>query len=323
MINYGILSTASITKRFVSGIRNSQDGFVYAIASRNIEKAKAKAEELNIEKYYGSYEELYNDKNIDVIYIPTTNITHYRYAKEALEHQKNVILEKPFTLSENDAIDLFETARKNNCFLMEGQKSLFLPTTIKAKELIKNNVIGKINYIETSMSHPSRHVKGNWMYNLYQGGGALNGSGPYPIEFSMFLLDKTDFSINASFIQGEETADNLVVFQISDNQTIINNTVSMDVSLPNRAIIYGEKGHITIENYWKATRLILCLEDKEEVFEYPTVSEFVYEVNHVNECIKNKMLTSNVVTSDITINCVKYIQKMYHDFYTLEETHEK
>ena len=58
-MKYGILSTASIVERFVKGIRESKDGIVYAIASRNIETAKRAAKQLNIEQYYGSYEELY------------------------------------------------------------------------------------------------------------------------------------------------------------------------------------------------------------------------------------------------------------------------
>ena len=54
MIRYGILSTASIVDRFVAGIRESGDGYVQAIASRSLEKAKIAAERLNIDNYYGS-----------------------------------------------------------------------------------------------------------------------------------------------------------------------------------------------------------------------------------------------------------------------------
>ena len=71
MIRFGILSTASIIDRYIAGIRNSNGGYVQAIASRTIEKAKAAAERLNIDTYYGTYEELYKDETIDIIYIPT------------------------------------------------------------------------------------------------------------------------------------------------------------------------------------------------------------------------------------------------------------
>lgn len=85
-MKYGILSTASIVERFVKGIRESKDGIVYAIASRDLETAKRAAKQLNIEHYYGSYEELYEDQNVDIIYIPTVNSMHYRNAYDALMH---------------------------------------------------------------------------------------------------------------------------------------------------------------------------------------------------------------------------------------------
>ena len=56
MFRYGILSTASIIDRFIAGIRESQDSYVQAIASRNLETAKKAAKRLNIENYYGSYD---------------------------------------------------------------------------------------------------------------------------------------------------------------------------------------------------------------------------------------------------------------------------
>ncbi len=95
-MKYGILSTASIVERFVKGIRESKDGTVYAIASRNLETAKRAAEQLNIGQYYGSYEELYEDQNVDIIYIPTVNGMHYRNAYDALMHDNIMGVMKSF-----------------------------------------------------------------------------------------------------------------------------------------------------------------------------------------------------------------------------------
>lgn len=105
MIRYGILSTASIVDRFVAGIRESGDGYVQAIASRSLEKAKIAAERLNIDNYYGSYDELFEDDNIDVIYIPTVNGLHYRDCRKALLHHKYV---QSSTIILSDLTVLFE-----------------------------------------------------------------------------------------------------------------------------------------------------------------------------------------------------------------------
>ena len=66
MYKYGIISTASITKRFVDGLRLAGDEVV-CIASRDINKAKQFAQENNIERYYDSYDCVYEDKDVDIV----------------------------------------------------------------------------------------------------------------------------------------------------------------------------------------------------------------------------------------------------------------
>ena len=112
MFRYGILSTASIIDRFIAGIRESQDSYVQAIASRNLETAKKAAKRLNIENYYGSYDELLCANNIDIVYITTINSQHYENCKKALKHHKHVIVEKTFALTVLEAKELFTLAKK-------------------------------------------------------------------------------------------------------------------------------------------------------------------------------------------------------------------
>ncbi|GAB7218056.1 Gfo/Idh/MocA family protein [Dickeya oryzae] len=108
--NYGILSTASIVPRFVSAVRASGDGTVLAIASRSAEKARAKAGQLGIERAYGSYQALMDDKDVNIVYIATINSEHYTNCLMALEHGKHVICEKPFVLKKQEAEHLFRLA---------------------------------------------------------------------------------------------------------------------------------------------------------------------------------------------------------------------
>lgn len=130
-IRYGIMSTAQIVPRFVSGLRESAQAEVRGIASRRLENAQKMSKELAIPVAYGSYEELCKDETIDIIYIPTYNQGHYSAAKLALSQGKPVLLEKPFTLNAAEAEELFAIAQEQGVFLMEAQKSVFLPITQK------------------------------------------------------------------------------------------------------------------------------------------------------------------------------------------------
>lgn len=313
MIRYGILSTASIIDRFIAGVRESCEGEVYAIVSRTIEKAKEAATRLNIEHYYGNYDELYNDKNIDIIYIPTVNGLHYRDCQNALLHHKHVIVEKPFTLTSHEAKELFDLAKEQNCFLMEAQKCVFLPTTLKLKELIDQDVIGEIKYIELKAGFPGRFDYDHWMYDLSMGGGALYGSATYTIEYMQYLFDHPHLNIDGSCLQCPTQADEICNFQLKMNDRIlVSSTIAMNVALKNEAVFYGEKGYIVIPNYWKSNQLDIYFNDgQHQHFDFPYQSEFVYEVNHIHDCLKQGLLTSPIMTKDKTIEACHLVELLY------------
>lgn len=313
MFKYGILSTASIIGRFVAGIRESKEGHVHALASRTLETAKKAADKLNIDKYYGSYEELYKDDDIDVIYIPTVNGRHYHDCKNALEHHKHVIVEKPFTLSAQEAQELFDLAKNNNCFLMEAQKAVFLPTTIKVKQLIDNKIIGKLKYIEFKAGFPGKYDYDHWMYNLSLGGGTLNASATYTIEYLQYLFNQPNLQIDGSCIKSPTGSDEICNFQLKINNSIlVSSTIAMNVNLINEAVFYGELGYIVVPNYWKSNQLDLYLYNGvHQYFDFPYQSEFVYEIEHIHDCLKNNLKESPVMNKEKTLETIKLVNQLY------------
>lgn len=313
MIKYGILSTASIIDRFIAGIRESHDGYVQAIASRSIDKAKETAHRLNIEYYYGSYDELFKDENIDIIYIPTINGFHYRDCQNALLHHKHVIVEKPMTLTVKEAKDLFDLAKKQHCFIMEAQKSVFLPTTQKVKELIDNHIIGSIKYIEFKAGFPNRFDYQHWMYDLSLGGGALYGSATYTIEYLQYLFDEPHIEIDGSCLKCMTGSDEICHFELNiDNKILASSTIAMNVALKNEAVFYGEKGYIIVNSYWKAKQLDLYLHDgTHQHFDFPYQSEFIYEINHIHDCLQLGLLESPIMNQDKTLQTIKLVEKLY------------
>src|SRR4051794_28640251 len=98
-LRWGILGCAGIAKRAViPGIQQSETGVVAAIASRDEQKSKETAKELNIPTAYGSYEALLADESIDAIYIPLPNHLHKEWTIKAAQAGKHVLCEKPIAL---------------------------------------------------------------------------------------------------------------------------------------------------------------------------------------------------------------------------------
>ncbi|MGO2315120.1 MAG: Gfo/Idh/MocA family protein, partial [Pseudolactococcus laudensis] len=179
-VKYGIVSTAQVVPRFIEGVRLTDNGEVAAISSRSLETAQAFATKYNIPKAYGSHAELYADSELDVIYIATYNKGHFPEAKQALLAGKNVLLEKPFTLTLAEAEELFELARVKNLFLMEAQKSVFLPVTQLVKEVVQSNEIGDILSVDSVTAYASiDHI--SWFNDLKAGGGTVHFMLPYAI----------------------------------------------------------------------------------------------------------------------------------------------
>lgn len=313
MIRYGILSTASIVPRFVAGIRESREGHVQAIASRTIEKAQEFAAQLEIENYYGSYQELFKDPNVDIVYVPTVNGFHYRDALAALMHGKHVVVEKPFALTRSQAVELFDLAKEKKLFLMETQKSVFLPVTRKVKELIDEGAIGDIKYAEFKAGFPGRFSYDHWMYDLSLGGGALYGSATYTIEYIQYLFDRPQLKIDGTGIKCPTGADEICNFQLVVNDSaLVSSTIAMNVPLNNEAVFYGEKGQIRVPNYWKSCQLELTMYDGTSThFDFPFDSEFVYEIDHINDCLNKHLIQSDVMTAARTIETIELVASLY------------
>lgn len=311
-INYGILSTAQIVPRFVNGVKRSRLGNVTAIASRNLEKAQSLAEALDIQKAYGSYHELFVDEEVDIIYIATYNKGHYEAAKAALEHNKHVLLEKPFTLKAHEAKELFKLAKKRNLFIMEAQKSVFLPITQLIKKTITEGKIGEIKWIESVTSYTNIE-RISWFHQLEAGGGTLHGSGSYPLQYIQYLLDDTIEEYHGTATIPAEKSDTQCNLILKTNQgTLASIFITVDLDLPSQMTIYGSKGRIEIPYFWKTKEATVIYNDgKTKHLSANFDNEFVFEVDHVNQCLIVDAIQSPVMTKDLTVSTVKIVERLY------------
>ena len=127
-INWGILSTAKIAKyHIIPAIQKSKNSNLYAIASREKLKALEFSKKFKFLKYYGSYNELYEDKKINVIYNPLPNHLHLKTTIEACNNKKHVLLEKPITLKAKDVDQLIKVAKKNKVIVKEASMVRYHP----------------------------------------------------------------------------------------------------------------------------------------------------------------------------------------------------
>lgn len=305
-MNYGIVAIAGISSRFVGAAR-AGGGNVAAAASRSFDKAQQFCRDYQIEKAYGTYEELYQDPEIETVYIATTNAGHGREVREALIHGKHVLCEKPLALSEREAAELFALAESRGLFLMEMQKSVFLPVTRLIREYIDGGKLGRLHQVAMSASFAAPAPL--WMHEPAQG-GVVYGSASYTLEYLDYLIAPQETVVQAVGTKEAGGAVDAVSINLRMDEVLINSRISMRAPAASQADFYFERGCLTIPNYWKARVCQIHTSDGIETRTFPEPFEMRYEVEHARDCIRAGMLQSPVMTADRTVRCCRQVDEL-------------
>lgn len=196
-IKWGILGTANIARwATIPGIKLAKNAELYAIAGRSLEKAKSFADEYGFEKYYGSYEEILQDKDVQAIYIPLPNGLHKKWVIEALKAKKHVLCEKPLVLNAADAEEMFKCAKENGVNLMEAYAYLHSPYIKSLKDDVNSRIIGPVDFIDTAFV--TQGYKEDIRLYKDLGGGAFYDLGCYCSTMILSLIDSDVVSVKAT-----------------------------------------------------------------------------------------------------------------------------
>lgn len=151
----GIAGNSKIVHEMIGATKNIQDLEIVAICSRPQSRQKAEeiADKFNIAKIYTDYNQMLEDGEIDFIYVAVANNVHYEYTKKALEAGKNVICEKPFTITAKQTQELIDLAKAKNLFLFEAITILYAPNYQYIKENL--NQIGQLRYVHANYAQYS------------------------------------------------------------------------------------------------------------------------------------------------------------------------
>ena len=247
-VKWGILGAANIAlKKVIPAMQSGEFCEISAIASRNLEKAQNAARDLGIEKFYGSYEELLNDAEIEAIYIPLPNNLHIDWAIKAANAGKHVLCEKPIGLNASEVRRLIETRDKTGVKIQEAFMVRTHPVWLKVRELIKENRIGKLEAISGFFSY-FNDDEANIRNKKEMGGGALMDIGCYCINISRFIFASEPRRVSALITKDENTKiDKLTSAMMDFPDGYATFTCSTQLVPYQRMQFLGTNGRIEIE----------------------------------------------------------------------------
>ncbi|WP_083771461.1 Gfo/Idh/MocA family protein [Sediminispirochaeta smaragdinae] len=196
-IRWGVLGAANIAqKSVIPAAQKSRQLEITAIASRSEEKAQEAAEFLGIKNYYGSYEALLQDPDIDALYIPLPNHLHAQWAIAAMEAGKHVLCEKPIALSLEEIDAIIRTRDKTGMKIGEAFMVKSHPQWEAAVKLKNEGVLGTLTGGQGSFTYYNDNPQN--VRNMYnKGGGGLWDIGVYPVFTSRLFFGEEPESVCA------------------------------------------------------------------------------------------------------------------------------
>jgi len=247
-VKWGILGTAGIArKRVLPAMRDCKLAEVTAIASRSPEKSRQFAKEFGIPKAHGSYEELINDPEIEVIYNPLPNHLHAEWSIRAASRGKHVLCEKPIARTVAEARRLLEARDAYRVKVGEAFMVRTHPQWLHAQELIRGGRIGKLRSVVGVFSYFNVSPE-NVRNSTELAGGALMDIGCYAVKMSRFIFGEEPLRVIACIERDPSFGtDRLTsaMLEFPTGQGIF--TVSTQMNYFQRMEFFGTEGRMEVE----------------------------------------------------------------------------
>ena len=260
----GIIGTGWIAEKAAITLRGLSECEAYAVGSRTLEKAEAFAREWGIPKPYGSYTELINDPDVDLIYVGTPHSHHYDVTKEALLAGKPCLVEKAFMANYRQAKEIVDLAREKKIFLAEAIWTRYQPVVKMVRDLIGNGRIGTPRLVTATLGYSMGEKPRIMRPDLC--GGALLDLGVYALNFVRMFFPADIVSMESQCVKSETGMDltNAISIILADG-VLCNLQSSAACVGDNIGVIAGTDGNLIIDNINNPQKITVNTHDREFV----------------------------------------------------------
>ncbi len=333
-LNWGIIGLGKVAETFANGFSSSSNAKLLSVASKDKLKLEKFSSIFKIEKnfLFNNYEDLINCNEIDIIYIALPNVFHYFWTAKSIQNNKNVLVEKPATMSVIEAENIKKDLIKKNIFFSEGYMYRYLPQIELILKMIKDNKIGDLVSLESNFGINILTKKKFFIFNRKKkinpndrkfnkdlGGGCIYDLGCYPSSFSLLINSLNNNKSNEFKIIDikNEIGETGVEIDASANISFNNSfnaklNSSFKRNLGSESTIKGTKGSIIIKDTWQGDKVILN-SDKKNYDEFNLGKKkniYSYQIEKLSEDVINGKLHPNYPGMSIkdTIQNMKIIQ---------------
>ena len=285
------------------------------LGNRTKSKAEAFATQYGINKVYDNIDDVFNDDNVDIIYISTPHNTHINYLRKALAAGKHVLCEKSITLNSNELNEAVTLAKSKNLILAEAMTIYHMPIYKKLNDIIKSGALGELRLIQMNFGSYKEYDMKNRFFNRNLAGGAMLDIGVYALSFVRWFMSSTPNEILSQVKYAptgvDEQASILLKNQQEEMATVI---LSLHAKQPKRGTISFDKGYIEIFEYPRSCNAsIVWTADnrREEISAGDTADALCYEVQDMEAAVSGER---NDMHLDFTIDVMDIMTKIRNDW---------
>lgn len=260
----------------------AQGATLYSVANRTKAKAEQFAAQYGIEKVYDTIEEVFEDENVDVIYISTPHNTHLPYLKQALAAGKHVLCEKSITLNSKELAEAAALAKENHVILAEAMTIYHMPIYKELKKRIQAGEFGSLKLIQMNFGSYKEYDMENRFFNRHLAGGAMLDIGVYALSFVRYFMSSKPEEVLSQVTYApsgvDEEAGILLKNKEQEMATVL---LSLHAKQPKRGMLSFDRAYVELYEYPRGEEAVITYTEdghQEVVRAGKTAQALEYEV---------------------------------------------
>lgn len=319
---WATLGTGVIANELAQALQ-SLGGNLYSVANRTYDKGLEFAQKYGIQKVYQTIDEVFEDPEVDIIYISTPHNTHINYLRKALSAGKHVLCEKSITLNSEELEEAIALAEENQVILAEAMTIFHMPIYRRLRELVQSQALGDLKMIQMNFGSYKDYDMTNRFFNRNLAGGALLDIGVYALSFVRWFMSKTPDQISSQVKLAPTGVDEQVGILLSNPKgEMATIALTLHAKQPKRGTIAYDKGYIELYEYPRGQKAIITYteDDHQDIIEAGDTSQALsYEVQDMEKAVAGIENEMHLAYSQEVMDIMTKLRKDWGLVYPEEE----
>ncbi|HFI0557305.1 TPA: Gfo/Idh/MocA family protein [Streptococcus suis] len=285
---WATLGTGVIANELVQALQ-AMGGNLYSVANRTYDKGVEFAQKYGIEKVYQEIDDVFEDPEVDIIYISTPHNTHINYLRKALKAGKHVLCEKSITLNSEELAEAIQLAEENQVILAEAMTIFHMPIYRQLSEVVASGKLGDLKMIQMNFGSYKEYDMTNRFFNKNLAGGALLDIGVYALSFvRWFMTEKPNQVLSQVKLAPTGVDEQVGILLSNDAGEMATIALTLHAKQPKHGTIAYDKGYIELYEYPRGQKAVITYTEdgSQEVIEAgETAKALSYEVADMEKAV--------------------------------------